>query len=233
MSDAGVHNDNLEASAARILEGGTWKHQRAVLVMPAGKSIPFKVAAAMRSLATPTNQPFAFVGAEGMEVGEAYNTTIEHILQHPTFKDWEYLLFMEHDNVPPPDGYVRLVKQMEAHPELAAISGLYWTKGEAGVPQIWGDVNDPVVNFRPQPPRTGQLVECYGIGQGFALYRLSMFKDAKLRKPWFKTLGGIGDEGSGTQDLYFWTDARKHGHRCAVDCSILVGHLDSSTGVVW
>jgi hypothetical protein len=58
-----------------------------------------------------------------------------------------------------------------------------------------------------------------------------MFKDARLKKPWFRTLAG--KDGYGTQDLVFWQDARKYGYRCAVDCSCLVGHLDPSTGIVW
>jgi hypothetical protein len=58
-----------------------------------------------------------------------------------------------------------------------------------------------------------------------------MFKDKKLRKPWFKTQAGA--EGVGTQDLYFWNDARSHGYRCAIDCSVLVGHYDAHTGIVW
>ena len=232
MSDAGKHNDNLEIRAAEILSGGTWKHQRAICIMPAGKSIPFRVTAALRGLMTPPNQPFAFLGAEGDEVGIAYSRMIEYVLADPNLSPWEYILFIEHDNLPPPDGYLKLIKAMEAHPEYAAIGGLYWTKGEGGVPQIWGDPKDPVLNFRPQPPRPGEIVECCGTGQGFTLFRLSMFKDAKLRKPWFKTLASA-EEGIGTQDLYFWGDARKHGYRCAVDCSVLVGHLDPTSGVVW
>ena len=58
---------------------------------------------------------------------------------------------------------------------------------------------------------------------GFNLFRLSMFKDPKLRKPWFKTETKVGVS---TQDLYFWSDARKYGYRCAIDCSIKVGHYD-------
>jgi hypothetical protein len=137
MGDQGRHNENLEARASEILVGGTWKHQRAVLVMPAGKSIPYRVAAAMRGIITPPNQAFAMLGAEGMEVGDAYSRLVEQILADPNLSTWEYLLFMEHDNLPPPDGYLKLIKAMEAHPEYAAIGGLYWTKGEGGVPQIW------------------------------------------------------------------------------------------------
>jgi hypothetical protein len=67
---------------------------------------------------------------------------------------------------------------------------------------------------------------------GFNLWRLQMFRDPALRKPWFKT--HTGDQGSvGTQDLYFWTDARKRGYRAAIDCSVLVGHWDERAGVCW
>ena len=120
---------------------------------------------------------------------------------------------------------------MHKHPEYACIGGLYWTKGEGGVPQIWGDAKDPVINFRPQPPVPGELVECVGTGMGFNLWRISMFKDERLRRPWFKTLAGA--EGVGTQDLYFWNDARAAGYRAAVDCSVLVGHYDKTTGINW
>ena len=54
-----------------------------------------------------------------MEVGDAYSQAIDGILAHPDIKDWEYVLTMEHDNLPPADGLVRLIERMEEHPELA------------------------------------------------------------------------------------------------------------------
>lgn len=221
--NVGYHNSDLERAGAKILRSGSWKKQRTILMMPAGETIPFKVALAMRSLIFPPNQPAHVMGAMGMEVGEAYSDAVSNILADSNLSQWEFLVTMEHDNLPPVDGIIKLIKRMEEHPELAAISGLYHTKGYEGVPQIWGDAND-ALNFRPQAPRPGQLVECCGIGMGFAVWRLSMFKDARLRKPWFKTVAGA--EGVGTQDLYFWGDARKYGYRCAVDCDVLVGHYD-------
>lgn len=229
MTDAGIRNDNLLASTTTYLEGATWKKQRGICLLPAGKTISTRVALAWRGMILPPNQPWHFMAIEGDEVGVAYNRAIEQILAHPDLSQWEYILCLEHDNLPPSDGVLKLIKAMDEHPEYSAISGLYWTKGEGGVPQIWGDPKDPVVNFRPQPPRPNELVECCGTGQGFGLFRLSMFKD--VEKPWFVTKAGI--EGVGTQDLHFWSNARKKGHRCAVDCSVLVGHLDINTGVVW
>lgn len=231
LSVIGAHNESIEASFHRVLEGATWKKQRVVVILPASDRMSTKVALSHWSLMFPPNQPVYRMLALGMEVGDAYCNAIQGILDHPELSQWEYVLTIEHDNTPPPDGLLKLVKQMDVHPELACIGGLYWTKGEGGVPQIWGDPADPVLNFRPQPPKPGEMVECCGTGMGFNLWRLSMFKDERLRKPWFKTLAGA--EGLGTQDLYFWADARKHGYRCAVDCSVLVGHWDAATETNW
>jgi hypothetical protein len=229
--DGGVHNRDLEQSTVRVLEGSSWKKTRVVMVIPAGPSIPPKVYLNHRALIFPPNQPVHFMAALGMEVGEAYSTAIAEVVNHPELGKWEYLLTIEHDNMPPVDGLLKLIKRMEHRREFACIGGLYWTKGEAGVPQIWGDPADPLVNYRPQVPVPGELVECCGTGMGFNLWRMSTFKDDRLRKPWFKTVAG--PEGVGTQDLYFWGDARKYGYRCAVDCDVKVGHYDAENDIIW
>jgi len=231
LLEVGRHNEQLDESTLRIVKGGSWKKQRVAMIIPAGESIPTKVYLSHCGLIFPPNQAAHRMAAIGMEVGEAFSNAIEGILNTPGINEWEYLLTIEHDNIPPQDGLIKLIARMEAHPELSCIGGLYWTKGEGGVPQIWGDPKDPVVNYRPQPPVQGQLVECCGTGMGFNLWRLSMFKDKQLRRPWFKTVAGR--EGVGTQDLYFWGDARKYGYRCAIDCDVLVGHYDSATDITW
>jgi hypothetical protein len=224
--DPGFHNADLPASRLRVIEGGSWKKQRVIVVMPASETIPTKVAFSQWSLSFPPNQGVYRMAAIGQEVGEAYSNCIGEILQQPEIGQWEYLLTIEHDNIPPPDGAVKLIKQLEAHPEYSCIGGLYWCKGPEGCAHIWGDIKDPVLNYRPQAPRPGELVECYGVSMGFNMWRLSMFRDERLKRPWFKTLDGSEGLGIGTQDLAFWTDARKYGYRCAVDCSVLVGHYD-------
>jgi hypothetical protein len=225
----GYHNGNKDTSA-RLLKGASWKKQRIVVILPAGDSIPAKVALSHWNIAFPPNNGVCRILAQGMEVGQAYSSAIENILAHPDLSTWEYILTLEHDNMPPPDGVIKLIEQLEAHPEYSCIGGLYFTKGEGGVAQIWGDPKDPTTNFRPQVPIEGQLVECCGTGMGFNLFRLKMFKDEKLRRPWFVTQvkGGVS-----TQDLYFWADARKYGYRCAIDCSVKVGHYDVNSDMVW
>lgn len=202
--------------------------------MPSHDMVAAKCVLSWRNLAFPPNNGLYRLLALGMEVGDAYSNAIEQILAHPDLSQWEYILTMESDNAPPPDGVIKLIEHMENHPEFACIGGLYHTKGEGGVPQIWGDARDPTPNFRPQPPDpNGGLVECCGTGMGFNLWRVSMFKDARLRKPWFRTLNGKAGEGMATQDLFFWGDARKHGYRCAIACDVRVGHFDSSADFMW
>lgn len=220
----GVHNSDLSGTRARLIKGGSWKKQRIVVILPAADLIPAKVALAHWNLAFPPNNGVIRILAQGMEVGDAYSSAISQILSHPEFAGWEYILTIESDNIPASDGVLKLCEDMEAHPEFSCIGGLYFTKGYGGVAQIWGDVHDPVMNFRPQPPDiNGGLVECCGTGMGFNLFRLKMFKDERLRKPWFHTQK---ENGVSTQDLYFWADARKYGYRCAIDCSVKVGHYD-------
>jgi hypothetical protein len=126
---------------------------------------------------------------------------------------------------------LKMLERMEANPRFAGIGGLYYTKGRGGVPQIWGDPKDPVLNFRPQlPDLNGGLVECNGTGMGFNLWRMSMFRDKKLRRPWFVTQK---KDGIATQDLYFAADAKKHGYRFAVDCSVKVGHYDAAADIMY
>lgn len=226
--DYGKHNADLDATVKRVTESAAWKKLDTVMLIPAGGQVPTKAALSWLNLyGAPNNSLFRLptVGALNLEVGEAFSQSIEFILAHPQLSTYKYVLTCEHDNIPPPDGLIRLQQRMEAHPEFDCIGGLYFTKGEGGQPQIWGDRRDPVMNFRPQVPVPGQLVECWGTGMGFNLWRLDMFRDPDLRKPWFKTQteGGVA-----TQDLYAWADFQKNGYRCAVDCSVLVGHYDLS-----
>ena len=222
--DGGLHNSQIAETVARLEREGAYKDLSCIWVTPAFGQIPTKAVASWLNVYAPPNGKFYRLFAMGMEVGAAFSGAIETILAHPDLSKYKYVLTVEHDNIPPPDGIVKLLSQMEAHPEFACIGGLYYTVGPGGCAQIWGDPKDPVLNFRPQlPDANGGLVECCGTGMGFNAFRLDMFKDERLKKPWFRT---VTENGVGTQDLAFWSDARKYGYRCAIDCSIKVGHYD-------
>jgi hypothetical protein len=231
--DGGKLGVDLDAAVSRIEKSAQWKDLSTVVVIPSLNMVPTKAVAAWLNMYNPPNQRVARMFAVGMEVGEAYSRTIESIVEHQELSKWRFILTLESDNIPPSDGFVNLLATMDAHPEFSAIGGLYFTKGEGGVPQIWGDPKSFPLNFRPQmPDRSGGLKECCGTGMGFTIFRMSMFKDGKIEKPWFRTTAN-SKEGMYSQDLYFWERARKAGHRCAIDCSVKVGHYDVSTDIVW
>jgi hypothetical protein len=231
--DAGRHNANLEATVSRLEKSASYRDLSTIVIVPAFGQVPTKAVASWLNLFGAPNQKLVRLFAIGMEVGDAYSRCIESILAHPDLSKFKYILTLEHDNVPPPDGLVNLLARMEDHPEYACIGGLYFTKGEGGCAQIWGNPNEHPINFKPiLPDPAGGLVETNGTGMGFNVFRLDMFKDHRLRKPWFRTVASAS-EGLGTQDLYFWTDAKKHGYRCAIDCSIKVGHYDLANDMTW
>jgi hypothetical protein len=229
--DPGIKNKNLQEEIIALDESAAWKDLSLVILIPSVKYFPPRVVASWLNLINPPNGKLSRIFAVGMEVGDAYNSAIQAITEHPIMGTWRYLLTLEHDNVPPPDGIMKLMARMESKEgqDFAAIGGLYFTKGPGGVPQIWGDPRDKEMNFRPQKPSgIGELVECCGTGMGFTLFRMSMFKDGKISKPWFQTTGNV------TQDLYFWQKARSEGgYRCAVDCNVRVGHYDVDGDEIW
>lgn len=221
--DGGAHNADLTKTVSRLSKNGGYKDLSCVMIVPCFGSIPTKAVASWMNLYSPPNAKFVRLFAVGMEVGHAFSTAIESILANPDLSSWKYILTLEHDNLPPPDGIVKLMESMEKHPEYSCIGGLYFTQGPGGCAQIWGDPKDPVLNFRPQIPIPNTVQECCGTGMGFNLWRTSMFKDKALPRPLFetKTQGGVA-----TQDLAFWSNARKLGYRCAIDTSVKVGHYD-------
>jgi hypothetical protein len=94
---------------------------------------------------------------------------------------------------------------------------------------IYGDPHTMPKNFIPQVPKPECLQECNGLGMGFNLFRLSMFR--KLPGPWFRTVQETGKQY--TQDLWFFENAGREGYRFACDTRIKVGHLDVATGMMW
>lgn len=232
----GVHNTDIKATIARLERTKSYKDLSTICVIPTPNGmLPAKVAAAVWNLISPMNGKFFKFCIEGKEVGQAYQEVIEMILSNPELSKWKYLLTIEWDNLPPPDGLLKLYENMEKYD---AVGGLYWTKGDFGQPMIYGDPREMPKNFRPQIPVPDAIQECNGLGMGFTLFKIKMFKDlaAKGISPMFKTVQeyeyGKGTS-LGTQDLFFFNLAGREGYRFASDNRVKVGHMDVSTGDIW
>jgi len=232
---AGFHNSNLEASRARLVRGSTYENLSTVWVTPIPEDppmVPAKVVfQSWLNLMMPMNQLVFRLPVVGMEVGDAYNQAVEIILAHPQLSRARYMLTVEWDNLPPPDGLLKLYESMK---KFDVVGGLYWTKGELGQPMIYGDPKVMPRNFIPQLPLPDSLQPCNGLGMGFTLFKLAIFKN--LAKPWFKTLQEFDPQQgakAATQDLYFFQNAAKEGYKFACDTRVKVGHLDVTSGQVW
>lgn len=180
----------------------------------------------------PMNGKRAKFHVSGAEVGEAYDEHVALCLAHPELSTYRYVLTIEDDNLVPPDAVELLCEAIEAGP-FDAVGGLYFLKGDMGMPQCYGSPEEfqrtGVLDFRPRDMtaaiKQGMLVPCNGIAMGCSLFRLNMFKD--IPRPWFKT------SPHNTQDLYFCQKAASAGKKFAVDARVRVGHACWSSGVVY
>lgn len=225
----GYHNSK---TPDQIIKGNSYKDLSTICIVPTRGVIPAKVVQSWWGLMAPMNQKFIRLFIEGMEVGEAYSTAIENILANPELSKWKYILTLEEDNCPPPDGLLKLYESIEKYD---AVGGLYWTKGVDGKPMCYGSPQGPL-NFVPFMPNPESVVPCYGLGMGFTLFKMEIFKDKRLPRPLFKTVQkyteGVGAQ-SYTQDLLFFENAGKIGYRFACDARVKIGHWDQANQQMW
>jgi hypothetical protein len=226
----GFHN---QISDNENLKKNAYKDRSTICIVPTRGQIPAKVVQSWMGLMNPMNQKFVRMFAIGLEVGAAYSNTIEQILQHPELSTWKYILTLEEDNCPPPDGLIKLYDHMDKYD---AIGGLYWTKGVDGKPMCYGKPDVFPMNFIPFMPEPDTITRCNGLGMGFTLFKLEIFKNKKLPKPFFETVQkytpGVGAEGY-TQDLRFFENAGKLGYKFACDSRVKVGHYDYDNDQMW
>ena len=217
------HNNNDPNAADRVIKSGTYRDLSTIWFTPTrdhhlDDQVVFQ---SWMGIQLPPNQKFGRVCIGGCEVAEAYNAVVELMLRDPV--KWKYLLTVEVDNLPPKDG---LLKLYETAQDSDVVGGLYWFKGSGGTTMTLGnpaDKDDPD-SFIPQPP-VGDIQPCNGMGMGFTLFKLDMFRH--IERPWFET------SPDHTQDCYFFEKAKKAGYKFAVDNRVKVGHIDFETRKIW
>jgi len=233
----GSHNTSTR-SIERLDRSGTYKDLSTICIIPTRGMVSAKCVSTWWTMLTPMNQKFTKIFAVKMEVAEAYNWMIDQILENPELSKWKYVLTLEEDNMPPYDGLMKLYEAIEGGVDgkkYDVVGGLYWTKGEEGQPMIYGDPatnTETERNYIPQVPKKDTVQEANGLGMGFNLFRLDMFKDPKLEKPFFKTQNGEDGKVS-TQDMYFYDKAGKLGYKFACDTRVRVGHYDVEGDKIW
>ena len=224
-----------------LISGTTYVDNSTVIIIPTRGMINYRVAQSWMNMMAPMNQKRAMFFAKGHEVGHAYNDMIKKILADGELSKWKYVMTLEDDNIQPPDAHIRLLESIEWG-KYDAVSGLYFTKGDWGMPMAYGDPAEyaatGILDFRPRDVRSalqhGHIMPVNGIAMGCSLYRMDLFRD--IPDPWFVTLNDVvpgKGPASYTQDLYFCERAVRAGKRFAVDMRVRVGHLDVNTDIVY
>lgn len=229
----GIHN--VSDYTTRLEKEKIYRDLSCVILCPTRGVIPARMVSAWQGLMRPMNgQVLGPIFLEEMEVGEAYNQGIKMILENPQLSNFKFILTLEEDNAPPPDGLLKLYEHID---DYDAIGGLYWTKGEGGQPMCYGNPAEQPLSFRPQIPLPDQLTPANGLGMGFTLFRTEMFKDERFEYgKWFKTLNEYDPQSGAkayTQDLYFFEKARALGYKFACDARVKVGHWDQKEKIMW
>lgn len=230
----GQQNADLTKANQRLSDSGSYKDLSTIIVTPTrgDRSLCPRWVSTMMGLMRPMNQKcYGPIFMSGMEVGKAFNAGIEMILGHPELSKFKFLFTLEDDNLPPPDCMLKLYESMR---DFDVVGSLYWTKGEAGQPMIYGNPGEQPLNFVPQRVNSGTVQRCNGVGMGATMFKMDLFR--KIPAPWFETIQdfkpGTGSRGY-TQDLAFCEKACKLGVRIGVDTRVRTGHLDIESNHVW
>lgn len=192
----------------------------------------------------------------GYQVADAENVIAKHVVE----QNFEWLLFIEHDNVLPPGTFVKLNKYM-MDADVPVVGALYFTKSEPPEPMVYREFGRGYYNGW----KLGDKVWCRGIPFGCTLIHGSIIKALWEESPEYMTGNTLTrrvfkhpedvflDPNSsdflittGTTDLQFckevvekkifekagWAEYQKKDYPFLIDTGIFVKHIDND-GVQW
>jgi len=228
----GRHNSDLGASANRLKNANSYKDLSAVCIIPNSGTIPAIVAERWLNLQNSMNQKFIRIILNGTEKYSAYNIAIEQILANPFLNSFKYIITLEENIIPPFDGLLKLFEDTEKYD---VVGGLIWTADIEARSMIYGNPKGIPSTYTPQFPKLDTIQECNGLGTGFTLFKIDIFKNKKVPKPWFRIpfQHEQGKPYDGAPDMYFFENIHKLGYKVACDTRIKVGNYDAKNDIVW
>jgi|GEM_PF-5549809 len=222
-STLGRHNTNLTASINRLVQANSSRDLSTICILPTSGEIHAKVVQNWMAHLTQMNQKFVRLPIVTKYKYDAFNNAIQGILTTPGLKDFKYILIMEETSMPPYDGLIKLYENIET---FDVVGGLLWDKGPGGKAKIYGSPYLMPQTFLPVIPYPETIQNCLGLSTGFTLFKLSIFEDTRIQKPWF--LPNIENP-----DLYFFENIHKLGYKVACDTRVKVGSYDIERDIVW
>jgi hypothetical protein len=229
----------------QIFNDGPDPSMKIMFGIPSTGWIRFEFHTAMSQLIIPCNWTNSVSSPIGFDVASARNHVVEHALRDG--HDW--ILFVDHDVILPPDTLVK----MRGHMLLARspiVGGLYYAKSSRPEPLIYrGRGNGPYYDWDP-----GDQVWVDGMGMGCTMIHTSLFR--AMSPPWFESPRrytfdkekGCYIHEAGTEDLFFLSrvideniiektgikwDIEDPKNPFIMDTSLYCGHIDHATGKVY
>lgn len=190
------------------------------------------------------------------QVADAENLIAKAVVE----SDAKWLLFWEHDNVPPNDAFIKLNEYM-IDEKVPVVGGLYFTKSVPPEPMVYRGIGKGYF----ADWKMGDKVWCSGIPFGFTLIHGSIVKALWNESPeymvngqvtrrvfetpqqnWMDPEKGVYISRSGTSDLAWcqrvmkerifekagWPEYQKKENPFLIDTGIFVHHIDNN-GVRW
>jgi predicted SAM-dependent methyltransferase len=203
------------------------------------------------NLQLPTCLNFIELEADGMEVGDARSHVAAHCLALPNRP--RFLFFIDSDVLVPCDALCKLLLRADCHPEHSVYCGVYCCKGhEPAEPLIYGERGQGALwNWTVGDLLTTQSHGVKSAHMGLTMIRVQVLQDLldaglvhgdgtdQEDCPFFKTVNRVDPENNPlgwlrhTEDTWFYWLLERLGKTMLVDTSVLAGHVDVRTGIVW
>ena len=200
----------------------------------------------------PTNYNSVEVFADGMPVDVARNEAVAGVLKMDPVP--QFIFFLDYDVLIPPDALTKLFFRAKCFPDHDIFAGVYCCKGVSPPdPLIYTD--NGAGAFWDWAVGDLLRTETHGIKavhSGLTLIRTSLYQRMLANgcvhgtgtdlddEPFYKThfdqaqVNGASLTRMSTEDIYFCDKAvRLAGAKILVDTSVLAGHLDKRTGIVY
>lgn len=203
------------------------------------------------NVALPSNINVTEIMADGMEVGVARSQAAALCLVHEP--PVEFLFFNDYDVPMPTDALTKLFFRARTYPDHDIFVGVYCHKHHnPPEPLIYTENGQgPFWDWAVGDILTTDSHNIRSVHSGLTLIRTSLFqrmKDAGVvhgdgtnmdDEPFYKTVHERDEEPgklrirSGTEDIYFCEKALRAGAKILVDTSVLAGHVDKTSGIVF
>jgi len=192
----------------------------------------------------------------GFMVADAQNVIVKHAIEY----NYEWVLLVEDDTMPPPDAFLQLNRYIK-DADIPVVSGLYYQKADPPEPLVYrGAGNSSYDDFV-----IGDKVWCDGIPTGFFLCSMKILKLMWDESPeyrvgsvvtrrvfdqpayvWYDPQTGIASAHTGTSDLAWckrviegnyigragWPEIAKKKYPFLVDTNIFCRHI-TPDGVIY